>query len=59
MKINGKHYRSIEVNEDGWSVRIFDQQKLPWELVNLKLETIDQAAYAIKEMQTRGAQRRF
>lgn len=55
MKINGKHYRSIEVNEDGWSVRIFDQQKLPWELVNLKLETIDQAAYAIKEMQTRGA----
>lgn len=55
MKINGTHYRSIEVNEDGWSVRIFDQQKLPWELINLKLETMEQAAYAIKEMQTRGA----
>ncbi|MGH1456729.1 MAG: S-methyl-5-thioribose-1-phosphate isomerase [Alphaproteobacteria bacterium] len=55
MKINGTHYRSIEVNDDGWSVRIFDQQKLPWELVNLKLETMEQAAYAIKEMQTRGA----
>ncbi len=55
MKINGMHYRSIAVNDDGWSVRIFDQQKLPWELVHLNLETIDQAAYAIKEMQTRGA----
>jgi methylthioribose-1-phosphate isomerase len=55
MKINGTHYRSIALNEDGWSVRIFDQQKLPWKLVHLKLETLDQAAYAIKEMQTRGA----
>ncbi len=55
MKINGTHYRSIAVNEDGWSVRIFDQQKLPWKLVHLKLETMDQAAHAIKEMQTRGA----
>ena len=55
MKINGTHYRSIEVNDDGWSVRIFDQQKLPWELAHLKLETMEQAAYAVKEMQTRGA----
>lgn len=55
MKIGGKHYRSIAVNDDGWSVRIFDQQKLPWNLVHLNLETMEQAAYAIKEMQTRGA----
>ena len=55
MKINGKHYRSIELNEDGWSARIFDQRKLPWELVEVKLTTMEQAATAISEMWTRGA----
>ncbi|PCJ99349.1 MAG: S-methyl-5-thioribose-1-phosphate isomerase [Zetaproteobacteria bacterium] len=55
MNIDGVHYRSIELNDDGWSVRIFDQRKLPWELVHLKLERMEQAAFAIKEMQTRGA----
>ena len=55
MKINGVHYRSIELNEDGWSVRIFDQRKLPWELVHVKLTHVDQAAKAISEMWTRGA----
>lgn len=55
MRIDGKHYRSIALNDDGWSVRIFDQQKLPWTLASLTLETMDQAAFAIKEMQTRGA----
>ncbi len=55
MKINGKHYRSIELNDDGWSVRIFDQRKLPWELVNVELTNLDQAAMAISQMWTRGA----
>ncbi|MBK6896493.1 MAG: S-methyl-5-thioribose-1-phosphate isomerase [Alphaproteobacteria bacterium] len=55
MKINGKHYRSIELTENGWSVRIFDQRKLPWELVFVELTQRDQAATAIKEMWTRGA----
>ena len=55
MKIDGKHYRSIELNPDGWSVRIFDQRKLPWELVNVNLTTMEQAAQAISEMWTRGA----
>ncbi len=55
MKINGKHYRSIELNQDGWSVRIFDQRKLPWELVEVKLIEMQQAARAISEMWTRGA----
>ena len=55
MKIDGKHYRSIAVNPDGWSVRIFDQRKLPWELVFVELTTMEQAATAIKEMWTRGA----
>ena len=55
MNIDGKHYRSIELNDDGWSVRIFDQRKLPWELVHVKLTEMEQAASAISEMWTRGA----
>ncbi|MDH5722533.1 MAG: S-methyl-5-thioribose-1-phosphate isomerase [Alphaproteobacteria bacterium] len=55
MKINNVHYRSIALNDDGWSVRIFDQRKLPWELVFVHLETMEQAARAISEMWTRGA----
>lgn len=55
MNIDGKHYRSIALNDDGWSVRIFDQRKLPWELVNVTLTTMEQAATAIAEMWTRGA----
>ncbi len=55
MKIDGKHYRSIELNDDGWSVRIFDQRKLPWELVFVDLVSVEQAARAISEMWTRGA----
>ncbi len=55
MKIDGVHYRSIALNEDGWSVRIFDQRKLPWELVHVTLTTAEQSARAISEMWTRGA----
>ncbi len=55
MKINGVHYRSIALNDDGWSVRIFDQRALPWELVHVQLTTLEQAARAIAEMWTRGA----
>ncbi|MCB1782720.1 MAG: S-methyl-5-thioribose-1-phosphate isomerase [Alphaproteobacteria bacterium] len=55
MKIEGTHYRSIALNEDGWSVRIFDQRKLPWKLEFVNLETMEQAARAIREMWTRGA----
>ncbi len=55
MKIDNVHYRSISLNDDGWSVRIFDQRALPWELVHVNLTTMAQAALAISEMWTRGA----
>jgi len=55
MKINGVHYRSIALNDDGWSVRIFDQRQLPWNLVHVQLTEMEQAATAISEMWTRGA----
>ena len=56
MKVDGVAYRGVWVDPaDGWSVRIFDQTRLPWALDILRLADRDQAAHAIKSMQTRGA----
>jgi methylthioribose-1-phosphate isomerase len=56
VKIDGVAYRSVWVNaDDKWSVHILDQTKLPWSLEVLRLRTRDEAAHAIKSMQTRGA----
>ena len=55
MKIDGVYYRSIWLADNGWSVHIFDQRKLPWELDVVELKTVEQAAIAIKDMWTRGA----
>ena len=56
MKVDGVAYRSVWVDaSDGWSVRIFDQTKLPWTLDILRLTERDQVAHAIKSMQVRGA----
>jgi methylthioribose-1-phosphate isomerase len=56
MKIDGVAFRSVWLDpDDGWSVHIIDQTKLPWSLDVLKLKTRDDAAHAIKSMQTRGA----
>src|ERR1700748_1004127 len=54
MKINGKHYRSVwAIGEDSFG--IIDQTKLPHQFVTLTLRSADDAAHAIKSMQTRGA----
>ena len=56
MKVGGIAYRSVWVDpDDGWSVHIFDQTKLPWSLEILRLTTCDQIAHAIRSMQVRGA----
>ena len=56
MKIDGTPYRSVWVDgTDGWSVRIFDQTKLPWSLDILRLDSADAVAHAIRTMQVRGA----
>jgi methylthioribose-1-phosphate isomerase len=55
MKIAGKHYRSIWVDDDGWSVHIIDQTRLPHALEIVTLTTAEDAARAIETMQTRGA----
>ena len=55
MKINGRHYRSIWLAEDGWSVELIDQTGLPHQLRIQRLETLAQAATAIRDMWVRGA----
>ncbi len=54
MKIHGKHYRSVwPIGEDAFG--IIDQTKLPHAFETLTLTSADDAAVAIKSMQTRGA----
>ena len=55
MKINGKPYRTIWLNEDGKSVEIIDQTKLPHKFATVTLRTLEDAARAISTMQVRGA----
>ena len=55
MKVGGKHYRTIWPGEDGTSVEIIDQTRLPHEFVTLRLRTVDDAVRAIQTMQVRGA----
>ncbi len=55
MRIAGKHWRTIWVEDDGWRVGIIDQTQLPHRFVTLKLRSDDDAAYAIKAMLVRGA----
>jgi methylthioribose-1-phosphate isomerase len=56
MRIDGVPYRSIWADpDDGWSVRIIDQTRLPWALDVVRLTDVSQAAHAIRSMQVRGA----
>lgn len=56
MKVDGVAYRSIWVDsEDGWSVHIIDQTKLPWSFETLRLTEMAEAAHAFRTMQVRGA----
>ncbi len=55
MRVDGKAYRTIWVEQDGWSVGIIDQTRLPHDFATLVLRTVDEAAHAIKSMQVRGA----
>lgn len=54
MKISGAHFRTIWVTESR-SVRVIDQSRLPFEFATFDLETLADAAHAIKTMVVRGA----
>lgn len=55
MKVDGRDYRTIWLAEDAWSVEIIDQTKLPHVFESCRLETVEAAAAAIRDMQVRGA----
>jgi methylthioribose-1-phosphate isomerase len=55
MNIDGKAYRSIWLADDGWSVRVIDQTKLPHDFTIARLTTVDDVATAIRTMIVRGA----
>ena len=55
VKIAGRHYRTIWLDDDGWAVRVIDQTRLPHELVVLRLETLADTVRAIVTMEVRGA----
>ena len=55
MNVNGRHYRTIWLNDDGWAVDIIDQTKFPHVFETVTLRSAQQAAVAIKDMLVRGA----
>ena len=55
MKVDGKHFRSIWIERDGWTVAAIDQRRLPHEFVLAKMTTCEEAADAIRTMLVRGA----
>jgi methylthioribose-1-phosphate isomerase len=55
LKINGEPFRSIRLDADGHSIRIFDQTALPWAVKELVLSDEEAVAQAIRSMQVRGA----
>ncbi|AUC98350.1 MULTISPECIES: S-methyl-5-thioribose-1-phosphate isomerase [Bradyrhizobium] len=55
MKVDGRHFRSIWLEPDGWSVGAIDQRRLPHEFVVARIATADEAGEAISSMLVRGA----
>lgn len=55
MKIDGKPYRTIWLNDDGWRVTIIDQTRFPHVFETVDLSTREEAAVAIRDMLVRGA----
>lgn len=55
MKIDGTAMRTIWPGEDGRSVHIIDQTKLPHALEIARLGSLEEAGVAIRTMQVRGA----
>ncbi|MGY4472634.1 S-methyl-5-thioribose-1-phosphate isomerase [Bradyrhizobium sp. USDA 3364] len=55
MKVDGRHFRSIWLEPDGWSVGAIDQRRLPHEFVVANITTAEEAGEAISSMLVRGA----
>src|ERR1700681_4709033 len=55
MKVDGKHFRSIWLEPDGYTVGAIDQRLLPHDFVMARLTSCEAAADAIRSMLVRGA----
>ncbi|ADW18630.1 methylthioribose-1-phosphate isomerase [Desulfobulbus propionicus DSM 2032] len=55
MQVNGQAYRSIWLAADGVGVEIIDQTRLPFHFHIVRLESVEQAMTAIRDMLVRGA----
>ena len=55
MKVDGAPFRTIWLADDGETVEIIDQTRLPHAFAIIRLETLDHAARAIRDMEVRGA----
>jgi methylthioribose-1-phosphate isomerase len=55
MKVDGRHFRSIWLEPDGWSVGAIDQRRLPHEFIVARITTAEEAGEAIRSMLVRGA----
>jgi methylthioribose-1-phosphate isomerase len=55
MNVDGVPFRTIWLAENGETVEIIDQTRLPHEFITLALNSVEDAAHAIRSMQVRGA----
>ena len=55
MNVDGVAYRTIWVSQDGWSIEVIDQTRLPHLFEILSLKTLQDCCVAIKDMVVRGA----
>jgi len=55
MRVHGRQYRTIFVADDGATVAVIDQTRLPFDFAVRHLHTAAQAAEAIRDMVVRGA----
>ncbi len=55
MQVDGQAYRSIWLAADGIGVEIIDQTQLPFRFAVVRLESLEEAMAAIRQMLVRGA----
>jgi methylthioribose-1-phosphate isomerase len=55
MKVGGKHYRTIWLQENSRAIRIIDQRYLPHQFIVEDLLSVKDVVIAIKDMHVRGA----
>jgi methylthioribose-1-phosphate isomerase len=55
MNVGDRHFRTIWLGSDERTVTVIDQRKLPFEFALRELRTVEDTAFAIREMVVRGA----